>query len=143
MYGLVHSIISDPNTPDYGGAEYQAIVTVYAKDNKRLFNHVMDLLGAGSAIKDIVSAVLKKFNVKISERTVLFYATIEFYDIIDSIDRYMFNSARAKYNKICIQQLNLRGNISNVYLEWAGNYVSADPFENWNPTFRAGDYTVY
>lgn len=149
--GRFHSFIRPPLTDMYAPAPLSIVYLPHeqvdaidiAKDNKELFYHVIDLLGAGTAVEKIIESVLKTFKIRISSGMVFFYSVIKFYDIIDTIDRYMFNSAREKYNKICIQQLNLRGNISNVYLEWSGSYVSPSPYDNWNPSFRPGDYSVF
>lgn len=118
-----------------------------ALENEDLFNEVVDLLktlGAGvPAVKKIIDTIKGKYGAVLTPAGVLLLGTYGFYSAIDWIDRYQFNQARAKYDKLCIQQLTLQGNMANVYIGWSGNYVSASPYDNWNPTFTAGDYTFY
>ena len=119
-----------------------------ALENEDLFNDIIEKakeIGGevltASAINEIIQAI--KYGLILTAAGVLFYISQSVYSAIDWVDRYQFNQAREKYYKLCIQQLTLRGNIANVYTGWSGNYVSAAPYDDWNPMFTEGDYTFY
>lgn len=121
----------------------EAEAVIIAMEDQAIFDTVIDMLSDNDPVDYIIKTIDILFGVTLTEAAVLFYQIIAVYDVIDALDDILFYSAYSQYGKVCIQQLYLRGNMSNVYLEWSSNYVSAAPFENWNPKFNHGDYSIY
>ena len=117
----------------------QTAALLAAKTKSGLFEDILLWIGSNSA-KKVVSLVSAKYGILLSELGVLFLVGLGSYQVINWVDSAILANAVSKSSRISITRTTVNGWPSNVYGVWSGNYVTASPYQDWNPTFYAGAY---
>ena len=113
------------------------------KTTPGMFDEIYDYITTGSALaSDLIAYINITFGIPITAVTAALLLTLTSVAFIDWLDVTIMESAmeNGADGAISITRTTLYNVPSDVYMGWGGTYVSAAPFENWNPTFYRGEF---
>lgn len=110
-----------------------------ANENSSVFELIKDNLVA-LGVDTVIAQIATLYGVQLTAAQVYFLSGILLYSMVQAIDHDSLVGVLSQYDKVSIIRESLYGYTSNIYSGWTGDYVSPDPYDDFNPTFYNGVY---
>ena len=117
---------------------------VYVRNNQSIFNLIIQKSLEGLSAGGIATWLEVSKDIVISEAAIVIVITCATFAVMRWLDTVSMVKAQSNSStrKIYIIRSSANGVYVNMYYPWNSNYVSASPFEDFNPQFYRNVYDI-
>ena len=116
------------------------------REDKNLFYDILDFyVSYQQNVDETLAFVAARLGYSITPATLMAVVVCTSFVALQWLDVYSINKAMAAgtADSICLITTNTGGLFVNTYLGWGKEYVTPDPYANWNPTWRPEEWPIF
>ena len=140
--------------PPYGymGQEFPTFITFFppemadlflaARSDKNVFDQIISIIDDASTVDTAVAYIAQLLGITTSAVAVTAFALCRTYNVIRWLDISSMQRAIDATSRggLCITRTTAAGIAADIYSGWGSNYVTAAPYEDWEPTWHDQEF---